>query len=122
MDIGMVLDASPQSVWALITDTDAWSSWGPSVSDVTSEDRYIRVGTRGVIRTALGFRVPFVITEFEHGRFWSWKVSGVRATGHRVEPIGHGRCRLLFSVPVWAVPYAIVCLLGLIRIKRQLKK
>ena len=116
------MNAPVERVWDLITDTQAWPLWGPSISNVKCEDRYIRLGSRGVIQTALGFRVPFVVTEFEPLRFWAWEVAGIRATGHLVEPLGPDRCRLIFTVPIWAAPYVTVCLLGLIRIQRLLKE
>jgi len=119
--IGRTLDAPIERVWDLITDTQAWSRWGPSISDVECEDRYVRLGTMGRIRTTLGFQVPFVITDYHPLRFWAWDVAGIRATGHGVEPLGPGRCRLIFTVPIWAAPYIIVCLLGLISIQRLLK-
>jgi len=75
-----------------------------------------------LFRTALGWRVPFEITEYKEGRFWFWRVAGIRATGHLVVPLEVGRCRLIFTVPIWAAPYAAVCLLGLIRIQRLLQK
>jgi len=120
--IGRTMHASLERVWDLITDTLLWPVWGPSVSKVECEDRYIRLGTAGRIRTTLGFRVPFVVTEFGPLRFWAWEVAGIRATGHRVESLGSNRCRLIFTVPGWAAPYATVCLLGLIRIQRLLQK
>jgi hypothetical protein len=65
--------------------------------------------------------VPFVITQYEEGRFWSWKVSGIPATGHRIEPQEDGSCQLTFTVPILAAPYAFICKIALHRIAGMLK-
>jgi hypothetical protein len=57
----------------------------------------------------LGIWLPFYITTFEDGRYWDWRVAGLAATGHRVDPLGSRRCRLSFTVPAWAIGYGIVC-------------
>ncbi len=40
------------------------------------------------------------------------------ATGHRVERLGTERCRVVFEVPFWAAPHAVVCRPALRRIAR----
>ena len=70
----------------------------------------------GYVRTRLGFWVPFHIDHWEEDRFWSWRVFGFRATGHRVETIKPGLCRLSIDVPWWAAPYVIVCKIAIHRI------
>lgn len=109
-------------MWHVITDTHCWVQWGPSVTAVACDERYIRGGSQGRIKTLLGFWVPFVVTTYEHGRYWHWRVRGIPATGHRVEPLAAERCRLVFEVPVWAAPYTIICGLALQRIARLLKR
>jgi hypothetical protein len=94
--------------------------WGPSVRAVDCKDRYIRAGSSGRIRTPLGIWVPFVVGTVEPGSYWDWRVAGVPATGHRVESAGPDRCRLTFTVPVWAIGYGLVCRLALMRIDRWL--
>jgi len=116
--IGRLVNASPEAVWEIITDTEQWPEWGPSVREVWCSDRFIREGSKGRVRTAVGLWVPFVITHFEYGRHWSWKVFGVPATGHRIEDLRKTRCRLIFEVPVLAAPYAVVCRTALNRIAR----
>lgn len=111
--------AAPDAVWRLLTDTRAWPRWGPSVRRVESSHRFIQAGTAGRVRTAAGVWLPFEITEFEPGRYWAWRVAGVRATGHRVDPDGPGRCRLAFEVPFLAFPYLSVCRLAAGRIRRM---
>ncbi len=108
-------------VWDLLVDTARWPDWGPSVRAVTCRDRRIRRGSTGWVETPLGLKVPFRITELEAGRFWTWRVCGISATGHRVEPQGGGRCRLTFTLPALAAPYAIVCRLAIRRIAALLQ-
>ena len=114
------LEAPVDRVWRLITDTRTWHRWGPSVRAVDCDDRFIRSGSSGRIRTPVGVWVPFVVESFEPESYWDWRVAGVAATGHRVEPVGPNRCRLTFTVPVWAFGYGLVCRLALMRIDRLL--
>ena len=109
LEIVEEIDAPLLAIWDQLTRVSQWPSWGPSVTDVRCADECIRLGSVGQVRTAMGFWVNFEITELEPGRFWRWRVAGVEATGHRVEPAGPGRCRLVFEVPWWAAPYALVC-------------
>ena len=116
------LDAPASRVWRLITDTRTWPVWGPSVQAVDCKDRFIRAGSSGRIRTPVGVWVPFVVGTFEPESYWDWRVAGVAATGHRVEPVGQNRCRLSFTVPTWAFGYGLVCRLALMRIDRLLMR
>jgi hypothetical protein len=119
--VGRNIDASSATVWRMITDTHSWVRWGPSIIAVECDERSIRGGSQGRIKTRLGFWVPFVVTTYEHGRYWHWRVGGIPATGHRVEPLAAEQCRLVFEVPAWAAPYAMICRLALHRITRLLK-
>lgn len=109
-------------LWELLTDTTTWPQWGPSVKEVECRNRFIRKGTEGRVKTVGGIWLPFLITGYEEGRFWSWKVAGIPATGHRVEPRKDGLCRLTFEVPLIAVPYAYICKIALDRIAGILEK
>lgn len=103
-------------IWELLTDTTTWPQWGPSVKSVDSRDRFINKETRGRVKTAGGMWLPFSITAFEEGRFWSWNVAGIPATGHRLEPQRDGLCKLTFEVPLIAAPYTYICKIALDRI------
>jgi hypothetical protein len=48
-----------------------------------------------------------------------WKVAGVSATHHRVEPVGGGT-RVTIAVPWWAAAYLTVCSIALHRIDAML--
>lgn len=114
------MEAPADVVWHLITDTRTWPSWGPSVLAVDTPERYIRAGLAGRIRTPIGLWLPFTIETFRQYRYWDWRVGGLAATGHHVEAIEEDRCRLDFTVPIWAFGYGIVCRLALNRIQRLL--
>lgn len=103
-------------IWEFLTDTTTWPRWGPSVKAVESGNRFIKQGTEGRIKTAGGVWLPFIITVYEEGSVWSWKVAGIPATGHRVEPQEDGLCKLTFEVPLIAAPYAYICKIALDRI------
>lgn len=105
---GRVLEASAERVWDLLTDTERWPEWGPSVRAVQSSDRHIRTGTTGRIRTPVGVTVPFEITHCEEYR-WTWTVARVPATGHSVEPLGENRCRVAFELSPLLTGYVPVC-------------
>ena len=114
------IDASAGRVWELIIDTRTWTVWGPSVKAVDCRQRYLAAGCQGRIQTPIGLWLPFYVTTFEPESYWDWRVAGVAATGHRVDPLGPQRCRLSFTVPAWAFGYGIVCRQAMLRIDRLL--
>ena len=90
-----LIDAPAAALWKLLTDTEAWPEWGPSIRAVTSDSgRWIGAGATGSVTTAIGITLPFVVTRFADGRGWSWRVAGVAATDHSVEAIDADRCRV----------------------------
>lgn len=121
IEISRVVGAAPKRVWRLLTDTSTWEHWGPSVLAVRSSDRYIKKGSYGRVKTALHFWVPFEVTDLDSGKYWSWRISGISATGHRIEDLDEESCRLVFQVPFWAAPYLVVCKIALDRIVRLLR-
>ena len=117
-----IIAAPAKVVWEVLTDTQCWPLWGPSVTAVRCEDRFIQAGSKGSVRTALGFWVPFEISEFVPETKWSWRVVNIPATGHRVEALAPERCRLVFKVPMIAAPYLVICKIAASRIKRLAEK
>ena len=110
------VDAPAETVWRILTDLAAWPRWGPTVThaEVTNGSA-LRLGATGTVWTPVGVPLPFEVTEFEPGRRWAWRVAGVPATQHGVEPRGDG-CRTWMSAPTWAPVYLPVLALGLRRI------
>jgi hypothetical protein len=113
ISVGKFYPVSPLIVWDLITDTSQWPRWGPTVKNVQLSERYIRIGSRGQVLTSLGVWLSFVIDEYEHASFWSWKVADIKATGHRVQVTKTGGSNLWFEMPMIAAPYAVVCQMAL---------
>ena len=112
------IDAPAARVWDLLVDPDAWPRWGPSVRRATVEGGTLAVGARGKVVSAVGVALDFEVTTFEPGVRWAWKVGGIDATDHRVEPLGPDRCRAGFGVPWPAAPYLAVCRIALARLER----
>jgi hypothetical protein len=131
LEVSRRVAAPREACWELLTDTERWPAWGPSVRAVESPSRVIEPGTRGRVRVPGGLWVPFRVTDCEAYR-WSWRVGRpggeprLPATGHRVDPDpapgggeGRGRgCLVVFEVPPAAAPYALVCRRALRRIER----
>ncbi len=117
MDVAQVMSAPPAAAWRVLTLLDLWPRWGPTVTAAELDDggRQLTAGVRGRVRTPVGVWLPFEVTELEPGHRWRWRVAGVPATGHRVEPHAEG-CRVVFEVPAVAAPYAVVCRVALGRI------
>ncbi len=116
LEVGGIVEGPADQVWKTLTDTRLWPLWGPSVAAVDCPSIYIREGTRGTVHTVWGLRLPFEVTDYVEGTSWSWKVRGVRATGHRVFPLDGKRSLVWFLVPWWAFPYGFVCLLAVRRL------
>ena len=122
IEISRIVAAAPERVWNLLTDTSTWEDWGPTVLAVRSSGRFIKKMSRGRIKTALHFWVPFEVTDLDPGKYWSWRISGINATGHRIERLDERSCRLVFQVPFWAAPYLVVCKIALDRIVQLLNR
>jgi hypothetical protein len=116
LSVGKIYSTSPHAIWDVITDTTQWPRWGPTVNAVRYPGRYIGKNSSGRVLTVIGLWLPFVVTEFEPGRFWSWKVASIKATGHRLEMSTTGKPVLWFEVPTIAFPYLAICQIALNRI------
>ena len=114
----VVVESPAERVWNLLIDFSEWPKWGPSIRSVSALADQAGPGVTGHVRTRIGVSLPFRITGWAPGRFWSWRVAGIAATGHRVEPLGPAVTRVTFTVPWVAAPYATVLAVGLDRLKR----
>ena len=117
--VSRTVHSSPEDVWAILVDLDAWPQWGPTVLRAQLDHAGpIGLGSQGRIWTPLGIPLPFTIIEYDEGRCWKWAVAGVPATWHGVEP-ADGGCRVTFGAPWWATAYLPVGILALDRIARM---
>lgn len=112
------VNAAADEVWRLLTEFDQWPKWGPTVVDVESEATTVAPGVTGRVKTIAGPWLPFEITEVDHGRSWTWKVTGMHATGHAIAAVGDARTLVEFSVPIAVAPYTVVLRAGLKRLKK----
>jgi hypothetical protein len=109
VDVARVIPAPASTMWDLLAQPHRWPEWGPSVREVECNDAEIRPGTHGRLRTPIGLWLPFTITTVERERAWHWRVAGLAATGHRIEPVDDRHTRVVFEIPAWGFPYGIVC-------------
>jgi hypothetical protein len=110
------IDAPPDIVWGLLTNPNKWSVWGPTVRSADLQGQPLSVGATGTVTTVLGLDAAFEVTAFEQGARWAWKVAGIPATDHTVEPLAPNRCRAGIAVPWPAAPYLAVCRIALRRL------
>lgn len=117
------IDAPAEVVWRVFVDPTRWSEWGPSVrsAELDGGAKVLDLGVTGAVTTPVGARLRFEITAFEpvdggRGGAWSWKVAGVPATDHTVEPLDGSRCRAGFGAPLVVAPYLAICRVALVRI------
>jgi uncharacterized protein YndB with AHSA1/START domain len=93
-DITTDIAAPADRVWAVMSDTDRWHEWTPSITSVKRlDDAPFAVGTRVLIRQPKFPPALWKITTIEPGRSFTWESAapGFRAVGtHRVEPILSG--------------------------------
>jgi uncharacterized protein YndB with AHSA1/START domain len=113
-----------ERAWDVLTDTDQWAEWGPSVRAVESSHRVLEGGTTGRVKTPVGIWIPFEITACENYR-WTWRVARIPATGHRIDEArqnrpGENRCEVVFEIPPLAAGYVPVCQRALGRIESLL--
>ena len=54
LEVALLIDADPDRVWTVLTDTEVWPRWGPSVTAVECTDRFVREGSTGRVRTPVG--------------------------------------------------------------------
>lgn len=114
--VGRNIAAPRDLVWQCITDTEKWCEWGPTVSAVQCEERYIEENSTGKVQTVFGFWLPFEVVSFAKKSYWKWRVGGIEATGHNLEELRGSGVRLTFDMPFWAFAYVTVCYLALRRI------
>jgi hypothetical protein len=61
--------ASPNTVWQVWSDVDAWPEWNPDMNQ-SHLDGPLRAGTTGTINTRSGGEHRVVVTQFQDGRLF----------------------------------------------------
>src|SRR5918992_323651 len=92
--ISVDIKASPDRVWEVLSDSERWHEWTPSVTSVELLDKSIAVGSRAIIRQPELPPAKFTITALEPGRSFTW-ASGIPGivfvhAHHSVEPAPQG--------------------------------
>ena len=86
--------ASTDRVWQVMSDTDRWHEWTPSVTSVKRlGGRPFAVGTRAMIRQPRFPPALWKVTAIERGTSFTWvsTAPGLRVIGHHlVEPTATG--------------------------------
>lgn len=113
------VEAPASEAWDLLSRPARWSEWSPSISDVECEDEQLASGTSGRVKPVAGPWLPFEVDALRPGCEWSWRVAGLPATRHRVNPLGADRCRVELGVPLPAAPYLAVCSTALARLAQR---
>ncbi|WP_308192198.1 SRPBCC family protein [Mycobacterium sp. MYCO198283] len=115
-----VIAAAPKTVWDILVDLEAWPVWGPTIRraelNPPGAPATLKLGSTGRVWPPIGPGVPFRVTEFDDGHLWAWRVAGIPATKHFVEPHADG-CVAGFAAPLPAAPYLSVCAVALQRIE-----
>ncbi len=117
--VDRIIEAPAKVAWRILTDPREWPICGPSMRAVEARSHLIGPGIRGRIKTPVGLWLPFELTRWEPEHAWAWLVAGIKATGHRVEPLGPGRCPVTFEIPFWAPFYRLVWNAALRRIEER---
>lgn len=119
IEVSRVVDAPADVAWDLIANTGNWREWGPPVTGVDPDETDLEAGMTGRVHTLHLAWVPFRIEACEDRR-WTWSVFGRSppADGHRVEPDGPGRSRIVLEVPLWAPWYIPLCYRALSNLAR----
>ena len=96
MDVSVSVDiaASPERVWAVMSDVERWHEWTASITSIRRLDPGpLVVGSRGHIRQPRLLPAVWTVTSIEANREFSWTTGGpgVSITGrHSVEAVDRG--------------------------------
>jgi uncharacterized protein YndB with AHSA1/START domain len=92
--ISVDIQAAPQRVWEVLSDSERWHEWTPSVTSVEMLDEPLAVGSRAIIRQPELPPAKFKVTALERGRSFTW-ASGIPGivvvhAHHSIEPAPQG--------------------------------
>ena len=93
-DISVDIAASPDIVWAVMSDGERWPQWTASVTSVRLLDPGpLRIGTRAWIKQPRFPPARWIVTALEPGRSFTWKSGGPGVwvhAHHSVAPVATG--------------------------------
>jgi len=92
------IEATPEQVWAVLSDVPHWPDWTPTMTSVRRlDDGPFGVDSAAEIRQPKLPRNVWRVTRYEPGRRFEWATAGpglVTRGDHLVEPLAGGRSRL----------------------------
>ena len=106
------IDASPQRVWDVLSDIEAWPQRIETVDTVELlTPAPLTRGSRVRLKQPKLPEGVWDITAWDAPAFFEWtqKSNGVTSVaGHRVEALGDGRCRLTLTLEMRGILFAVV--------------
>jgi len=113
------IDASPQRVWDVLSDLEAWPRRIETVDEVELlTPAPIANGSRVRLKQPKLGEGTWVVTVWDAPSYFEWtqKTGGMTSVaGHRVEALGQGRARLALSLDMrgWLTPVVALFYKGL---------
>jgi hypothetical protein len=90
--VSVDIDASPDRVWAVMSDVERWREWTPTIKSIHLFDKPLAVGSRALIRQPKFPPALWKVTAFDRHDFtWRTVAPGIAAVArHWVQPEGRG--------------------------------
>lgn len=96
------IDASPASVWHVLTDVESWPRWTASMTSVERlQQGELGVGSSARVTQPKLKPAVYTVTECEPGKSFVWEMqaTGVKVrASHFVEERGEGRARMVLGI------------------------
>lgn len=110
MEVRRTTTATPEQVWAALSDLDGWPSWLPTVDTLTrvDADRPHEVGAEYVLKQPKLPKARWVITRWEPGRRFDWtsRAPGVTSVAtHTLTPTDGGGTEIVLTFD-WRGPFS----------------
>lgn len=102
-ETSIVIDASPEAIWPVLSDVAGWPEWLPTVTSVQPLDgRRLAIGARYVVRQPKLRPATWVVTEILPARRFVWRARSLGVTmlgDHRLDadPSGCSNLMLRFT-------------------------
>lgn len=98
----VLIDASVEAVWEILSDVERWYEWTPSIKSILLLDpKPLHLGSTALIEQPRLPRSKWQVTEIERGHGFSWesKSIGVRTVGeHWITPEANSGVRVILRV------------------------